>query len=356
MLLNKQVLFIVVLVILFSATTKVFANSPQILYDKSYVLDGTIMMKMQAGDSSSSTAEHKTLVEGKGYLERSDRLRIGRGYLDVITDSSWNAKNAPFGGLTVASTVKLNEEVGDARETGSKQVFAVLVKANPGEEGALSQKMSTASAVYGAGDENFFVIDQRAYTSGGTVKRYIDLTEPVTGEYLFEDSTIKGYVEITDSLRIADDETGQLIFELGEGLLDDGSEQQAEEVGGEAVEEIYVLYGEGMFHKEVLVGTVLEEVGLISSIDLVSDLATINDIPVLWCEDSLAAYDPEQTGSYLFDGELIFPDNVTAPGMVIIQYSVEVVEEFTESDHLEDAVHGRNNGEDQDPDEEADNQ
>ena len=355
MLLNKQAFVISVFVIFLLSSTSVLANSPHVYYDKSYILDGSILMKMQAGDTSSSTAEHKTLVEGRGSLERRDSLKIGRGYLDVITDSSWKAEDTLIGGLTVASTVKLNEEAVDGSNNGTRQVFAVLVKANPGEEGSLSQDMSAASEVYSDGDDNYFYIDQRAYTSGGTVKRYIDLTEPVTGEYLFEDSLIKGYIEITDSLRIADDDSDQLIFELGDGLFDDSSEQMAADESGEVEEEVYILYGEGMFQKEVLVGTPLEEVGLISTIDLVSDLATINDIPIQWSEDYLTAYDPEQVGSYLFEGELIFPDNVTAPGMVLIQYSVDVVE-LIESDHLEDAVHGGDNGEDQDPDKEADNQ
>ncbi len=62
---------------------------------------------------------------------------------------------------------------------------------------------------------SLLVIDQEAYISGGKRKRYIDLICPASMVYLFEDSVIVGYVELTDLLRPA----GSYIFIAGYNFL-----------------------------------------------------------------------------------------------------------------------------------------
>ncbi len=42
-------------------------------------------------------------------------------------------------------------------------------------------------------------INQSASTSGGTVKRYIDISSPFSGAYLFEDMSVVGKATITES-------------------------------------------------------------------------------------------------------------------------------------------------------------
>lgn len=369
MLFMKQTIVMLVAFLILFSTSSALANSPRMIYDKSYLFDGSILMKVQIGDSRNSTAEHKTLVDGRGRLSGYDSYAIGRGYLDVIKENSWEAEDSLIGGLTVASTVKINEEAGEESENNSEQVFAVMVTANPGEEGGLSQEMSASSAVYSENGENFFIIDQSAYTSGGEVKRYIDLTEPVTGEYIFEDTVIRGYVEINDSLQMVDESSGSLVFELGRRDSETTEpDSQLEKLDTGEDEELYILYGEGLFEKTVLVGTLFEEIELIQSIDLVTDLVTITGIEVEWNEDTVAAYDPEQLGEYLFEGSLQFPEKIATPGQVVVYYTVNVVEELpaeqeideadetADSDHLEDTVHGRDDREDEQTDEETDNQ
>jgi len=46
---------------------------------------------------------------------------------------------------------------------------------------------------------NGFVLDQGMANSQGTIKRYIDISSPFSGAYLYENLTVVGRSEITDS-------------------------------------------------------------------------------------------------------------------------------------------------------------
>ncbi len=48
-----------------------------------------------------------------------------------------------------------------------------------------------------------FWIEQDAATSGGTVQRHIDISSPWSGGYIYEDSTMVGRVEISESFSMS---------------------------------------------------------------------------------------------------------------------------------------------------------
>ncbi len=113
------------------------------------------------------------------------------------------------------------------------QIWAVHVEANPGESASLSQDFEAAYGSYGgliadpdgsvpSGDEdkwffqpdqdgnwektagedyvgNYFHMDQAAYTSDGTIKRYISISSPWSHAFLEEDMSIEGSAKITDA-------------------------------------------------------------------------------------------------------------------------------------------------------------
>ncbi len=126
-------------------------------------------------------------------------------------------------------------------EEVSDQVWAVQVEADPGEDGQLSQEFEAAHGPY---DEDFdveteeevnkdafgfgldedgyfevltgedyvgdyFKIDQKASTTGGTTKRYIDISSQWTGGYLYEDMVVEGTAEITESFHMDNVKPGE---------------------------------------------------------------------------------------------------------------------------------------------------
>lgn len=128
------------------------------------------------------------------------------------------------------------------------QIWAVQVEAEPGQTGHLSQDFEAAYGPFrdddsyiGSGDDawwfvdedgerttdpgevagtdageyyvgNYFTIDQLAATSGGIVKRYINISSPWTGAYLEEDMSVEGVAEIRDSFNMVNLDPGSDII------------------------------------------------------------------------------------------------------------------------------------------------
>ncbi len=385
---NSYVFAVIVVFILTLALSCTALAAPgSVVYRKFYDLDGIILMKIQAGSDYNTTGQHKTLVKGEGEFTRDELVKLSKGGIVVENDNLWVADPDSLRGLEVASTFHLNDNPGNGtpgsqqNSKQSEQVFAVSVDANRGEEGSLSQKISAASAVYSDEDENFFSISQTASTSDGTVKRRIDLTEPVSGEYLFEDAVIKGRVDISETLTSSDDNAGSL-SKAGSSAGETGTEdavfaaeadkdydgararQNESDNNGEKVfDELVIIDGSEIFKSTVPLGTTVEELGLLEELSFNSDLVTVNDIYVVWDDQLFASYNPEETGSYTFEGKLVFPETIFTEYDIYIYHVVHVVgpeeyanymEEKQKSDHLEDAVHGGEDGEDEQADKETD--
>ncbi len=119
-------------------------------------------------------------------------------------------------------------------EEVSDQVWAVKVEADPGEEGRISQEFEAAHGPHEQefdlenGEEvhkdgfklgfdedgyvevltgedyvgDYFKINQEASTTGGTTKRYIDISSQWSGGYHYEDMVVEGTAEITESFHM----------------------------------------------------------------------------------------------------------------------------------------------------------
>ncbi len=388
---NGYVFAVVVVFILTLALSCTALAAPgSVVYRKFYDLDGIILMKIQTGSDYSTTGQHKTLVTGEGELTRDELVKLSKGGIVVENDNIWVADPDSLRGLEVASTFHLNDNPGSGipgsqqNSKQSEQVFAVSVDANRGEEGSLSQKISAGSAVYSDEDENFFSISQTASTSDGTVKRRIDLTEPVSGEYLFEDTVIKGRVHISEVLTSSEsyadyiaragassEEANVANNDQPKEAVSESKGEQSEEKEAEVIandeetadDEVAVIDGSEIFESTVPLGTTIEDLGLLDELSFNSELVTVNDIYVKWDDQLLATYNPDETGSYSFEGKLIFPDTLLLEDEVYIYHVVNVVDqaqyenyraEKQQSDHLEDLVHGGEDGEDEQADKEAD--
>ncbi len=348
MLFRKAMVLIMVFVFTLALGSSALAAPGFVSYSKSYELDGQIFMKMLAG-SAALGGEHKTLVWGEGILERYDLIVMGGGEIEVHNLSDWRADPSSPAGLEVASTFTQKIDLPDGPPNTHNQIFAVSVKANRGESGSLSQNISAAAAVYDEGEEAYFTIDQIAKTSGGTVKRYINLIVPASGEQLFEDSSIKGSAEITDQLlsnenidinaTVAESQTFNVEIETKADAEADADQKQLEKAYHDAdgtAEVYFVLDGGSLFEDTVLPGLSLEEIALPAVIELASDLFVISDITIIWKEPSVPDYDSSLPGTYLFEGELIFPEHITPPGKVLVYYMLHVVEELPgEAEYME---------------------
>ena len=326
----------------------IFAESGSVVYRKFYDIDGIILMKIQAGSDYNDTGQHKTLIQGAGSLTRDEMVILGRGKIAAENENIWIADPDSLLGLKVVSTFRLHDQESDdisgdqENVEEPEQIFAVSVKANPGEEGGLSQNISAASAVYGEEDE-LFSISQSAATSGGTVKRYIDITEPVSGDYLFEDSEIKGRVNISEVLQFSDaGDNEQSTEELtgGEMTGDEGELPEAQQtVSSENPADddvVLIIDGSEIFNSVVPLGTTVEDIGLLEELAFNSDLITVDDIYVEWDDRLFEAYDPHQIGSYTFEGRLIFPDNIISEHEVYIYHVVNVVDQDEYEKYLQE--------------------
>jgi len=344
MLAKRFAVFFVVFFFIFSLSAPAFSSSGNMRYDKYYDLDGRIMLMIQSGDKGSSSAQQKTLVEGSGAFRRNESVFLDPTQFNVIADSDWSVDEDLLRGLSVGSAIKLNEDLSDLSEKEAEQVFAVKMGTDPGEEGHLLQDWSLSEVDYDHDDNDNdqeqgtrFVIDQDAFTSGGEMKRYIDMLPPGSEIYLFEDSEIKGYARITDSLQpeAGDNDGGDQGGDNEDGTEEDNPEGE----GGfltttetepdqetDLEQQSFVLQDE-QFETTVPLGTPLEEIELDQTVSLTAGLVEITDIKVEWKSDTMPAYDPDQEGSYALLGKLSFPEAIVAPDNIFLLYTIHVGEE-----------------------------
>ncbi len=135
-------------------------------------------------------------------------------------------------GFTFNSAADVTED--NKQKYLTDQIWAVQIEVEPGESGSLSQEFEAAYGSYDSdakerSDEevqedsfgfaydnddilkvikgekyvgNYFHIEQKAETTGGTTKRYIDISSPWTGAYHYEDMTIEGKARIKESFQM----------------------------------------------------------------------------------------------------------------------------------------------------------
>ncbi len=351
-------LFLICFFIL-SWSAPALASSGHMRYDKYYNLDGRILLKIQTGDKNFSPAQHKTLVEGRGAFKRDESIYIEPGEISVTADSDWEVDEHKYRrGLLVGSAVKLNPGQLNQNDAGAEQVFAVKLETDPGEEGRLDQEWNASEQLNNEESESMFVIDQDAYTSGGKMKRYIDMICPASMVYLFEDSVIEGYAEVTDILRPAgsqgqaEDMSGsdpeamspeEVEVELPDGEAEpegqegfdpgedpdlkepelDAADEEPDPDPEKKQEQVFILDSEE-FQTTVPPGTPLEEIAMEQTVSLTIEIIEITGIEIEWDQHSNPAYDPDQEGSYIFIGRLHFPDYIKDPYSIVTFYTVHV--------------------------------
>ncbi len=376
---KKSICFVLLgLFVTLAVGSTAFAEPGFFTYRKHYDINGIILMKIQAGSNYDQSGQHKSFVRGVGHLQREDYIAMGKEGMIVDSDSFWTADPESFRGLEVAGTFRLHDQYEGEGENedaippaDSPQVFAVSVDADSGESGQMSQAIKVDSS----GEHNIFAIDQHAQTSDGTVKRYIDITDPASGAYLFEDSRIDGQVNITEMLNSADPNEDFTINTVSAMLDEDNKEAQSGDAAGKLFadsdemavlgesidynaeeEPPLVINGAEIFKSVVPLGTKIEELGLDEEIVFQSDLIMIKDIYVDWDDQLFGEYNPDVEGSYTFTGELVFPDTVAYDDKVLIFHVVDVVDGQVDdqSEQLEDTVHGGEDGEDEETDKETD--
>ena len=382
MLPKKCVALFIVFFFILSLSAPVYSFSGNMRYDKYYDLDGKILLKIQTGEKGSSPAQHKTLVEGSGAFERDESIFLDPGELSVKADSDWEVDDRQLRGLSVGSAIKLNPELAEIPEEVAEQVFAVKVDSDPGEEGHLNQDWSASESVYDNELTSQLVIDQDAYTSGGQMKRYIDLVDPASEVYLFEDSEIDGYARVVDSLQPAgsgdsgSEETVDEQSEDVEGQQEAENEQKEteeaeeksdgdsdgfftthietepqEEEAEKTGDDVFIIESD-QFATTVPLGTPLEEIELDQTISLTAEVIEITGIEVKWDNQTVPAYDPDREGSYIFAGKLHFPGEIIAPENMILLYTVHVVENMEEMQVEEEKIEEEKVEEEKDAEEE----
>ncbi len=373
----RNIICVLVLVFFFALAvgTTTYAEPGHLTYRKKYNIDGIILMKIQAGSDYDASGQYKAMVQGEGSLERDEYIAMSKSGMIAENENFWVADPDSLKGLEVAGTFRLHDQYVDtfnesndaespASAVYSPQMFATSVDAKKGESGELVQSFMVDSS----GNNSTFAINQHIETSDGKVKRYIDITDPASGAYLFEDSEIVGKVSITEWLNSDDSVEDFAISTASEYEEEQGSDQLfaehdsdtsvlAEKTEGEGKEEpALVIDGAEIFKSVVPLGTTIDELGLDEEIIFQSDLITIKDIYVKWDDQLFGEYDPNEEGSYTFAGELIFPETVASDEKVFIFHVVHVVEdkEEYELEQFEDPVHGGKDGEDEETDEESD--
>ncbi len=140
-------------------------------------------------------------------------------------------------GFTVSSAINLDK---DKKKEISDQIWAVQVEVEPGEEGKLKQNFEAAHGPYdervkeGTADEvkddayaidigedgsrevvkgedyvgDYFNIEQEASTTGGTTRRYIDISSQWSHGYVYEDMVVEGKAEIIETFSMDNLEPG----------------------------------------------------------------------------------------------------------------------------------------------------
>ena len=327
MLAKNTYIIVIVLLVTLVFGAQVSAEPGFIIYKKSYDVDGMILMKAQYG-SEDNAGQHKTLISGVGSLRRLEEVLMSPGYLDINNASEWTGDPDSPVGLQVASSFMPFKDDKNEAEEDSHQVFAVSVKANPGESGRLGQDISAAYYVYEDEEvERYFYIEQFASTSDGTMKRYIDLVDPETGHYLYEDTIIRGYARVTDSL-----------MKLGENNLGVSRLIESYTAENELLEiEALILNGGDLFEQTVPLGTELSTVTFPEVIELESEQISLTDIAIIWNEFSEPDYNANEAGTYIFKGELVLTDQTAVGQTVYIYFYLTVDPTYSPgSDELED--------------------
>ncbi len=235
---------VLILFLLTAFVSAVFADS-SMSHTIQYDMEGRIELRKQSGHEYGTGARMRQEITGEGSMEKESDIFMEEGYIRVDDQQDWVTAEDAMRNLTVTNSTRLFtppafvydgtdarvwwEEVhrafrpvfftGDeapdfsAREEArlwralTRQIWAVSVEANPGHFGELNAGFE---AVYRPGTENmaffnaedYFEIEQHAATGDGTLRRFIDISSPVSQAFLHEDMRVDGTASVTEAFSL----------------------------------------------------------------------------------------------------------------------------------------------------------
>ncbi len=214
----------------------------------SYMMEGRIDFKKQAGHFCNTGAEMKQTISGDGSVDKSSNIVMQEGYLQVADQNDWITAEDAVKNLIVTTSILLctppkyvyededgneipvkyrtvrnahaplifdrdglpnttNREMINNWEALTDQVWAVQVESNPGNYGQLRTDFDAAFGIGAPVGSNlrrigdFFRISQTSSTDDGILKRYIDISNPRSHGYLHEDMQVTGESHVRESFR-----------------------------------------------------------------------------------------------------------------------------------------------------------
>ncbi len=168
-----------------------------------YLLDGDIDWRIIAG-SVDTGAIQKTIVEGKGSIDRKVAVDISLGKLTVTEDAFLKS----YDNLKMISAVKVGFGAADAVYDTTDQIYAWYLKPDPNEFAYVGYAFNATDSAYKVDDESLyidsFVIDFEGQMSKGTFARYISMSSGIAKSPYVDDLAVHGQASIKETLEVFD--------------------------------------------------------------------------------------------------------------------------------------------------------
>ncbi len=180
-------------------------NDAYIGHSVQYSFDGTIDLKKQAGHELSTGARMRQVITGEGSMTKESAILMHQGNIRVMDEQDWQTAEDALRNLKVTTSIKLTTPpIIENDDALTHQIWAVSVEASPGHTGQLYQDFEASfepglfEELFGL-DNDYFIIEQQAGVSEGTLRRFIDISSPVSGGLLHEDMRVDGTAFVSEA-------------------------------------------------------------------------------------------------------------------------------------------------------------
>ncbi len=208
-------------------------NEGSMVHSADYEMEGRIELKKQAGHEYETGARMRQVIGGEGSMAKGSDIYMESGYLQVADSQDWVTDDQTLRKLGVTTSIKLftppkyvygdeqstvwwkevyeafsERQAADHWDALTDQVWAVNVEADPGQAGQLTAGFEAAfdfGVVGGRTSRNigdYFNIEQQAAVTGGTLRRYIDISSPRRHAYLHEDMRVTGSSSVSEAFSL----------------------------------------------------------------------------------------------------------------------------------------------------------
>jgi len=179
-------------------------NDAYIGHSVQYSVDGNINLEKQAGHELSTGARMRQVITGEGSMSKESAILMHQGNIRVMDEQDWQTAEDALRNLKVTTSIKLTTpSITENDAALTHQIWAVSVAASPGHSGQLYQDFEASfepglfEELFGR-DNDYFIIEQQAGMSEGTLRRYIDISSPVSGGLLYEDMRVDGMAYVNE--------------------------------------------------------------------------------------------------------------------------------------------------------------